>query len=125
MQANKISRLLVAGVLLLGFGAAAAAVSANDRTIVAPWMTIGQDSYLYDGPYWGPRSLSETWPYSNNPTLRPSSRRMSGGPRTPFPGRPARPEPPFGNGCPPGFDARPIGPPGFVPPPFAPCPPSP
>jgi hypothetical protein len=43
MRANKVSRLLIAGLILVGFGASAAAVSANDRAIVAPWMTIGED----------------------------------------------------------------------------------
>jgi hypothetical protein len=111
----------------VGFGASAGAVSANDRTIVAPWMTIGEDPSLYYGPYWGPRPLSETWPYSNNRALRASSRRTSAGPRVPFPGRQTRVDAPFVNGCPPGFapDRRPVGPPSFVPPPFGPCPASP
>jgi hypothetical protein len=115
MEAKKAVRLLCAGLIVLGFGVSAAAVSANDRVIVAPWMTIGEDPYLYYGPY------------SSHRMLRPSSRRVSAGPRVPFPGVANRPEPPFVNGCPPGFapDRRPIGPPGFVPPPFTSCPPSP
>jgi hypothetical protein len=129
MRANKVSRLLIAGLILVGFGASAAAVSANDKTIVAPWMTIGQDDPYLDDYYgyrsfWNARPLSETWPSANHRALRPSSRRVSG-PRVPFPGRPSPPEPPFLGGCPPGLDARPIGPPGFVPPPFSPCPASP
>ena len=125
MQANTVSRLLVAGTMLLGFAAASTSISANDRMIVAPWMTMGETPDFYYGPYWGPRPFSQTWPSSIDPALRPSSRRMSG-PRVPFPGSPNPPEP-LAGGCPPGFavDRRPFGPPGFVPPPFAPCPPSP
>jgi hypothetical protein len=119
MRAKTKSRLIVSAMLLLAFSATATSVSANERAFVPPWMTIGEDPYLYYGPHWGP--LSETWPYSGHPGSRPSSRRVTG-PRVPFPGAANRPEPPFVGGCPPGLtrDRRPIGPPGFVPPPFAP-----
>lgn len=122
MRAHTVSRWLAAGVVVLGFGMVSGGVAASDRTIIAPWMTIGEDPYAYDG-FWGPRPLGYTRPYSVGPAFAPPGRVR--GPATPFPGRgtPVA-APPFVNGCPPGFGEgwSPPGRPGFAPPPFAPCP---
>jgi len=106
MQTNRSGRWWVTGAVFLGAAAMPLALSAQ------PWGPPGPPPWAASGPH-------------GNAAQEPPGRPFAAG--RDFPANPTPPEPPFVEGCPPGFapDRRPMGPPGFVPPPFAPCPPSP
>ena len=128
MQAKSALRVVGAGLIILGFGASAATVSAAISPNHTASVSAGAEQRAAFGSAPVPLQMAQrATPYTAAPPLaRPGPRRLAA-PNTPLTSR--VPPTPVNFRCPPPqfLDpfGPPFGPPAFFPPPFSPCPVSP